>query len=198
MKPHPFDPFSLVVGLSLVALGIAGLCRIRRSRRHRAQRDRPHRTAGDCRRDRLHPSPHHLARDAAPNPPSSKDSDDADHRSRRIVQGVSPPSRRQDAGGRRARPVGARRWCVRLSRTERFGQDDDDPLPARSDPTDCRSLPPARCRLPGRSVDRDRPRRRAGRDARRQSGYVGTGNARGARDDRRYRVDRVWTRCSSA
>jgi hypothetical protein len=24
MKPHPIDPFSLVVGLSLVALGIAG------------------------------------------------------------------------------------------------------------------------------------------------------------------------------
>jgi hypothetical protein len=24
MKPHPIDPFSLVIGLSLVALGIAG------------------------------------------------------------------------------------------------------------------------------------------------------------------------------
>ena len=67
---------------------------------------------------------------------------------------------------RRARPVGARGWRVRLPRAQRLGQDDDDPVPAR--PGRGQRRPHVRCSgssTPRRFATVDATDRRDRRDA---------------------------------
>ena len=57
-------------------------------------------------------------------------------RDRGTAEGVPPTAGEDDDRGRRPRPRGSGRRRVRVPRTERFGQDDDDSLLARARTTD--------------------------------------------------------------